>query len=80
MQTPKKYKVIELPPQNEAYAKRGISPPFSLGEIVYDLMHNDYGGASSDSRILGVECTSVTRDPTGNYPYQTIPISMLEEI
>lgn len=49
-------------------------------EIVYDLMQYDYGLASDDTRVTGVQHTSVTRNSDGDYPSVTIPISALEEI
>ena len=77
---PKKYIVIALPSYNHKYENSSPSKPFVVGETVYELQYNDYGGAAHDTRLEGVECTSVTRDPTGNYPYQTIPKHMLKEI
>ena len=52
----------------------------SAGDIVYDCMGHDYGCASDDTRILGYEHMSVTKDPKGGYPFFTIPVSHLAEI
>lgn len=49
------------------------------GDIVYKNAYPDYGLASEDSRYTGVEHMSVSRTEDGNYPYQTIPTSALQE-
>jgi hypothetical protein len=50
------------------------------GTIVYGLMMHDYGLASDDTRITGVEHVSVTLDPAGGYPSFTIVKSDLEKV
>lgn len=50
-----------------------------VGTIVYDPTGHDYGLASDDSRITGVEHVSVTLDPGGAYPTFTIRKSSLKE-
>lgn len=49
------------------------------GEIVYKNAFHDYGLASEDSRLTGVEHMSVSRKENGDYPYSTIPTSALQE-
>jgi hypothetical protein len=50
------------------------------GDIVYDYLSHDYGLANEDSRILGIEHTSVTNDPDGGSPSFTISVFDIEEI
>lgn len=49
----------------------------SVGDVVYDLLQCDYGGADDDTRITGVKHCSVTKEPNGSYPFFTIPVSHL---
>ena len=44
------------------------------GSIVYDCIKYDYGLAKDDTRITGVEHTSVTLESDGGYPYFTVPV------
>lgn len=48
--------------------------------IVYRLAKHDYGLSRDDTNMLGVECISVTLDPTGDYPFFTVPLNDLDEI
>ena len=50
------------------------------GTIVYDLRGHDYGLASDDTRMTGIEHVSVTLDPDGDYPSFTIVKTDLEPI
>lgn len=49
-------------------------------DTVYQCKGHDYGLASDDSRATGIEHVSVTLDPTGDYPFFTIPKTDLEEV
>ena len=69
-----KYIVINLPSYNDR-----LDEPFTIGETVYKLRVADYGSAETDTAIEGIECISVTRNPNGNYPFQTIPVNCLQE-
>jgi hypothetical protein len=53
-------------------ADRAASPVW-IGARVYTCKGWDYGFANEDTRRLGVEHVSVTLDPTGDYPFFTIP-------
>ena len=53
---------------------------FPAGTIVYDLRGHDYGIASDDTRMSGIEHVSVTLDPDGNYPSFTVVKDDLEKI
>jgi hypothetical protein len=48
------------------------------GTIVYRCTRYDYGGASDDTRLTGIEHVSMTLDPTGDYPFFTVPAPDLE--
>jgi len=48
------------------------------GTIVYDSRKYDFGLASDDYRLTGIEHTSVTLDPCGDYPVFTVPTHDLE--
>lgn len=54
------------------------TPYAKAGDTVYDLWVYDYGCASDDTYGLGIEHRSVTRDPSGGYPFFTIPAADLE--
>lgn len=51
-----------------------------VGTIVYRLRGYDYGLASDDTRMTGIEHVSVTLSPEGDYPSFTIQRSSLERI
>ena len=53
---------------------------YPAGTTVYSLRGHDYGLASDDSRMTGVEHKSVTLDPNGDYPSFTIQTKSLERI
>ena len=52
-------------------------PKAVAGTSVYSARGYDYGLASDDTRMTGVEHTSVTLDPNGDYPVFTIPVDHL---
>lgn len=47
------------------------------GSIVFTCVKPDYGIAAGDSRMLGEPCLAVTLDPTGDYPFWTVPVRLL---
>ena len=47
---------------------------------VYELVHSDYGSANTDTCATGIRHVSVTLDPTGNYPFFTIPHNYIAEL
>lgn len=49
------------------------------GTIVYGAAAHDYGLASDDSRITGIEHISVTLKRSGGYPTFTMPLRDLEK-
>ena len=51
-----------------------------VGTLAYSCNGYDYGCANDDSRMTGIEHRSVTLDPTGAYPFFTIPKEDLEEV
>jgi hypothetical protein len=51
-----------------------------VGDIVYGAKHYDYGLASDDTILLGVEHKSVTLNKDGDYPFFTVPVADLELI
>lgn len=50
------------------------------GTIVYSLRGHDYGLASDDTRMTGIEHVSVTLNSDGDYPSFTIVKADLEPI
>lgn len=57
--------------------KHGLSHA-KAGDVVYSLRFPDYGLASDDTRMTGIEHRSVTLDPDGGYPSFTHPVAELE--
>jgi hypothetical protein len=60
-------------------ADRAASP-VETGATVYRCTGYDYGCSSEDTRRLGLEHVSVTLDPTGAYPFFTIPRADLRPV
>lgn len=50
-----------------------------VGDTVYRAKGHDYGCASDDTHMTGIEHISVTLDRAGGYPFFTIPITSLEQ-
>lgn len=57
-----------------------VDPTAKSGDIVFSLKRPDYGLASDDSRFLGYECVSVTKNEAGDYPFFVVPRHDLELI
>ena len=57
-----------------------IKPEVKAGATVYDCHKYDYGCANDDTRHTGIEHKSVTLDPSGDYPFFTVPATDLEAI
>lgn len=47
------------------------------GSIVFACIQPDYGMATSDSFAMGEPHIAVTLDPTGDYPFWTVPMRVL---
>lgn len=54
-------------------ADRAANRDLKVGDIVYYCVGHDYGCANDDTRATGIHHVSVTVDPTGDYPFFTIP-------
>jgi len=52
----------------------------AAGTVVYDSVKHDYGLASDDTRLTGVEHVSVTLNEDGDYPTFTVALDNLEKI
>lgn len=50
------------------------------GTIVYRCKGYDYGCASDDTRMTGIEHKSFTLSETGDYPFFTVPLTDVEEV
>ena len=59
---------------------RAADPTVQVGDIVVKCKMHDYGLASDDTRITGIEHVSVTKDPEGGWPSFTIPKAHLEQL
>jgi len=57
-----------------------LEPKATKGTTVYDCRGYDYGTASLDTRMSGIEHMSVTLDPEGGYPFFTVPVDAVELI
>lgn len=71
----RKYRIKDTPVLGGAVDKLATK-----GDIVYQCTKYDYGCASEDSHFSGFKHMSVTLDPTGDYPFFTIPVHNLEEL
>jgi hypothetical protein len=60
-------------------ADRAASP-VQPGATVYRCRGWDYGCANEDTRRLGLEHIAVTLEPTGDYPFFTIPREDLADL
>ncbi len=49
-----------------------LEPKAKAGTVVYDIRGWDYGLASDDTRMTGVQHVSVTLDEDGGYPSFTV--------
>lgn len=56
------------------------TPEAKKGTIVYSCRGSDYGCASDDSRITGVEHVSMTLKEDGGYPFFTHPRHMMKRV
>jgi hypothetical protein len=59
-------------------ADRAADQSLAVGDTVYSCKGWDYGCANDDTRMTGIEHTSVTFRPDGDYPFFTIPRADLE--
>lgn len=57
-----------------------LEPRATAGTVVYACLYPDYGCASDDTAIFGIEHRSFTLDPAGGYPFFTMPIADVERI
>lgn len=57
-----------------------IEPSAKQGMTVYKCAKHDYGCASDDTRVTGVQHISVTFKEDGDYPFFTHPLHLLQEV
>lgn len=50
------------------------------GTTVYECKYHDFGLARDDTNYSGEEHISVTLSPTGDYPFFTVPVRMLQKV
>ena len=67
---PKKYIML---------ADSKVNTDVKEGTVVYEYLKHDYGLASDDTWITGIEHVSVTLNEDGNYPSFTVPVTDLGE-
>lgn len=60
-------------PSKAAYRLLADRFEHPAGTLVYMARVHDYGLASDDAQIFGIEHVSVTLDPAGGYPTFTVP-------
>jgi hypothetical protein len=51
-----------------------------VGQLLYQCAKHDYGLARDDTNMFGIEYVSVSKDPTGDYSFFTIPREHLKEL
>lgn len=73
MATPTKYEV-------QRDRKIGDELFAEAGDFVYAFWGCDYGLANDDSRMTGIEHTSVTKNADGSFPAFTIPVRDLIKV
>jgi hypothetical protein len=66
--------------QNTSYILLEDRFDVPAGTVVFKAQRYDYGLASDDARMTGIEHISVTRNHDGDYPYFTVPVNLLEKI
>lgn len=71
MTKPKAYKMLR---------DSEVDTSVKAGDTVYEYFGCDYGCADDDTRILGIEHESFTKNPNGGTPFFTAPIRDVEEI
>lgn len=49
-------------------------------ERVYEFTAHDYGCSNDDTRIRGIPHITLTRNPSGGYPFFTIPLEDVTEV
>ena len=69
-----------MPRKYELLADSKILETATKGTIVYACAKHDYGCASDDTRITGVEHISLSLKEDGDYPFFTHPVYLLKEI
>lgn len=60
---------VQYSPEPDCWIQRG--------SIVFACVQPDYGIAVSDSFVIGEPHVAVTLDPTGDYPFWTVPMRIL---
>lgn len=54
-------------------ADRAANTSIKVGDPVFYCRGHDYGMASDDTALTGIQHVSVTLDENGDYPFFTIP-------
>lgn len=57
-----------------------IEPEAKAGTTVYSCSKHDFGCASDDTRITGVQHKSFTLREDGGYPFFTHPFNKVEQL
>jgi hypothetical protein len=52
---------------------RAATEDLKAGDTIYYCTGSDYGLANDDTLMTGIQHVSMTRDPSGGYPFFTIP-------
>lgn len=53
---------------------------YKAGTICYFCRGHDYGCVSDDERATGVQHVAMTLDPTGDYPFFTVPRAHIRRV
>ena len=67
-------------PAPKQYTLRRQRFTHPAGTVCYAARYHDYGCANDDTRSTGQDHTSVTLNPSGGYPFFTVPVDDLEEV
>jgi hypothetical protein len=69
-----------MPQAYEMLSNSTIEPEATKGRTVYKCAKHDYGCASDDTRITGVQHISLSLTSDGDYPFFTHPLKLLKPL
>lgn len=69
-----------MPQAYELLTDSKLNTDATKGTTVYKCRRTDYGCASDDTRLTGIEHISVTLNKDGDYPFFTHPLNKLKKL
>lgn len=52
----------------------------TAGVVLYHCSKPDYGLCRDDTRATGEQHVAMTEDPTGDYPFTSVPVQLLRPV